>query len=140
MEGQAEASGRPSAPHGNIGAADTFVGNLHRGMGQDGKDALGGEVSELDIADMSEDRYYNMLGRKRGFLEALARSRRVTPRTLILVRHDESVWNANKDFTGWADPDLSLQGHQEVELKRAIRTAFLLLRELDEVHFPVFKS
>lgn len=26
------------------------------------------------------------------------------PGTLILVRHGESLWNANKTFTGWADP------------------------------------
>ena len=37
------------------------------------------------------------------------------PGTLILVRHGESEWNANKTFTGWADPDLSTQGYREVE-------------------------
>jgi Phosphoglycerate mutase 1 len=35
--------------------------------------------------------------------------------TLILVRHGESEWNANKTFTGWADPDLSEQGIRETE-------------------------
>ncbi len=34
---------------------------------------------------------------------------------LTLVCHSESVWNVNKTFTGWADPDLSPQGYQEVE-------------------------
>jgi len=82
------------------------------------------------------------------------------PGTLILVRHGESLWNANKTFTGWADPDLSPQGYREVEhaarllleggfeidvvftsrLKRAIRSAALLLQELNEVYLPVFKS
>ena len=37
------------------------------------------------------------------------------PGTLILVRHGESLWNANKTFTGWADPDLSPQGFREIE-------------------------
>jgi Histidine phosphatase superfamily (branch 1) len=37
------------------------------------------------------------------------------PGTLILVRHGESTWNANKTFTGWADPDLSERGRREVE-------------------------
>jgi len=37
------------------------------------------------------------------------------PGTLILIRHGESEWNANKTFTGWADPDLSQQGYREVE-------------------------
>jgi len=82
------------------------------------------------------------------------------PGTLILVRHGESKWNANKTFTGWADPDLSETGHREVEhaarllleggyeidvvftsrLTRAIRSAWILLKELNEVHIPVFKS
>ena len=86
--------------------------------------------------------------------------KKVEPGTLILVRHGESSWNANKTFTGWADPDLSVQGYREVEhaarllveggysvdivftsrLKRAIRSSWILLRELNEVYLPVFKS
>ena len=82
------------------------------------------------------------------------------PGTLILVRHGESEWNKNKTFTGWADPDLTEQGRREVEhaarllmaggykidmvftsrLKRAIRSSFILLQELNEVYLPVFKS
>lgn len=82
------------------------------------------------------------------------------PGTLILVRHGESEWNANKTFTGWADPDLSEQGVREMEhaarllleggydidvvftsrLTRAIRSSFILLKELNEIHIPVFKS
>ena len=38
--------------------------------------------------------------------------KKVEPGTLILVRHGESLWNANKTFTGWADPDLSPQGYR----------------------------
>ena len=55
MEGRAEASGRPAAPHGDIGAADAFVGNLHRNAGEDGKDALGGGASKGDIVNMNEE-------------------------------------------------------------------------------------
>jgi hypothetical protein len=84
------------------------------------------------------------------------------PGTLILVRHGESCWNKNKTFTGWADPDLTIQGYREVEhaarllmeggyhydihvvftsrLKRAIRSTWILLQEFNEVYLPVFKS
>lgn len=37
------------------------------------------------------------------------------PGTLILIRHGESLWNYNKTFTGWADPDLSERGFREAE-------------------------
>ena len=87
-------------------------------------------------------------------------TKRVEPGTLILVRHGESLWNANKTFTGWADPDLSPRGYREVEhaarllleggyeidvvftsrLKRAIRSTWLLLSEMNQVYLPVFKS
>jgi len=82
------------------------------------------------------------------------------PGTLILVRHGESTWNANKTFTGWADPGLSERGVREVQhaarllleggyeidlvltsrLQRAIRSAWILLEEMDQVYKPVFKS
>ena len=84
----------------------------------------------------------------------------VEPGTLILVRHGESLWNANKTFTGWADPDLSERGFREVEhaarllleggyeidlvftsrLKRAIRSVWIILQEMNQVYKPVFKS
>jgi 2,3-bisphosphoglycerate-dependent phosphoglycerate mutase len=84
----------------------------------------------------------------------------VEPGTLILVRHGESLWNANKTFTGWADPDLSERGYREVEhaarlileggyeidvvftsrLKRAIRSVWIILQEMNQVYLPVFKS
>ena len=80
--------------------------------------------------------------------------------TLILVRHGESTWNANKTFTGWADPGLSAQGYREIEhaarlllaggyeidvvftsrLKRAIRSVWIILQEMNQVYLPVFKS
>ncbi|KAL3935688.1 MAG: hypothetical protein SGBAC_008842 [Bacillariaceae sp.] len=122
-------------------------------------------------ADMNEDGYGDMHRRKRSiFKRALkfplklatkALNKKVQdPGTLILVRHGESEWNANKTFTGWADPDLTFQGRREVEhaarllmaggykvdvvftsrLNRAIRSVWILLQELNEVYLPVFKS
>ncbi|MBW3601901.1 MAG: 2,3-diphosphoglycerate-dependent phosphoglycerate mutase [Actinobacteria bacterium] len=35
--------------------------------------------------------------------------------TLILVRHGESVWNAENRFTGWVDSPLSDQGREEAK-------------------------
>ena len=82
------------------------------------------------------------------------------PGALILVRHGESLWNANSTFTGWADPDLSRRGERENEhaarlllaagykidiaytsrLTRAIMSTWIILRELDQIYRPVFKS
>ena len=82
------------------------------------------------------------------------------PGYLILVRHGESIWNSNKTFTGWVDVDLSDRGQREIEhaarllleqgftvdiaytsrLKRAIRSTWILLRELNQIFRPVFKS
>jgi hypothetical protein len=82
------------------------------------------------------------------------------PGTLILVRHGESTWNANQTFTGWADADLSEQGVREVEhaarllleggyeidivftsrLKRAIKSVWILLQEMNQSYLPVYKS
>mmetsp|Transcript_21216 Transcript_21216/g.44552 ORF Transcript_21216/g.44552 Transcript_21216/m.44552 type:complete len:911 (-) Transcript_21216:2083-4815(-) len=157
-----------------ISAADAFVGNVKKR--NDSKDA-GKEQSSgttFDDNEMDEDGYYDMFGgTKRGLIAGFIRQiiktpykvlfgayRSVEPGTLILVRHGESLWNANKTFTGWADPDLSPQGYREVEhaarllleggykvdvaftsrLTRAIRSTWILLRELNEVYLPVFKS
>lgn len=88
------------------------------------------------------------------------RGHKQKPGTLILVRHGESEWNANKTFTGWADPDLSEQGVRETEhaarlllaggyeidvaftsrLKRAVRSAWIILGEMDKLYIPVFKT
>jgi 2,3-bisphosphoglycerate-dependent phosphoglycerate mutase len=71
--------------------------------------------------------------------------------TLIMLRHGESQWNLENRFTGWTDVDLSAKGRQEARragqllkaagiepqacftsvLKRAIRTLWLVLEELD---------
>lgn len=79
---------------------------------------------------------------------------------LVLLRHGESVWNRENRFTGWTDVDLSERGIEEARsggrvlreqgfrfdlaytsvLKRAIRTLWLALDELDQMWLPVEKS
>src|SRR5690348_5953280 len=79
---------------------------------------------------------------------------------LVLLRHGESVWNSENRFTGWTDVDLSPRGMEEARaagrqlradgyrfdvaftsvLKRAIRTLWLALDELDQMWLPVEKS
>ena len=79
------------------------------------------------------------------------------PGKLILVRHGQSTWNLENLFTGWTDVDLSAQGVGEARqagreiageglvpqivytsvLKRAIRTQWLILEELDLLWLPV---
>ena len=80
--------------------------------------------------------------------------------TLVLIRHGESTWNKENRFTGWKDVPLSDQGHEEaVEagkllaaegftfdlaytsvLKRAIRTLWHVLEEMDLMWVPVTRS
>lgn len=79
---------------------------------------------------------------------------------LVLLRHGESTWNEENRFTGWTDVDLSRKGLEEAKsagkllreggfafdlaytsvLKRAIRTLWLTLDELDLMWIPVQKS
>jgi 2,3-bisphosphoglycerate-dependent phosphoglycerate mutase len=79
---------------------------------------------------------------------------------LVLLRHGESVWNRENRFTGWTDVDLSAQGVEEAKdagsalreggfafdvaytsvLKRAIRTLWIVLDELDLMWIPVHNS
>jgi 2,3-bisphosphoglycerate-dependent phosphoglycerate mutase len=81
-------------------------------------------------------------------------------RTLVLLRHGESDWNAKNLFTGWVDVDLTARGEAEArrggELlaeqgllpdvvhtsvqKRAIRTADLALAACDRQWIPVARS
>jgi 2,3-bisphosphoglycerate-dependent phosphoglycerate mutase len=78
----------------------------------------------------------------------------------MLVRHGQSIWNLENLFTGWTDVDLSEQGIGEARqagreikaagfvpdivftslLKRAIRTKWLLLDEMDLVWLPVERT
>ncbi len=79
---------------------------------------------------------------------------------LVLLRHGESIWNKENLFTGWTDVDLSDQGRAEAKragqvlkeggytfdlaftsvLKRAIRTLWIALDELDLMWIPVRHS
>ena len=79
---------------------------------------------------------------------------------LVLLRHGESIWNKENLFSGWADVDLSEQGIGEAKiagqllkkegyvfdlaftsvLKRAIRTLWLALDEMDLMWIPVIRS
>ncbi|NJO17899.1 MAG: 2,3-diphosphoglycerate-dependent phosphoglycerate mutase [Thioploca sp.] len=76
---------------------------------------------------------------------------------IILLRHGESVWNQENRFTGWTDVDLSAKGLQEARsagevlrkegyvidlaytslLKRAIRTLWITLEQMDLMWIPV---
>jgi 2,3-bisphosphoglycerate-dependent phosphoglycerate mutase len=78
-------------------------------------------------------------------------------RKIVLLRHGESVWNRENLFTGWTDVDLSQKGIEEAEeagvtlkqggfsfdlvftsvLKRAIRTAWIVLDEMDLMWIPI---
>ena len=82
------------------------------------------------------------------------------PGKLILVRHGQSIWNLENLFTGWTDVDLSEQGRAEAAsagrqlitegiavdiaftsvLKRAIRTLWIMLDEMDRMWLPVERS
>jgi 2,3-bisphosphoglycerate-dependent phosphoglycerate mutase len=79
---------------------------------------------------------------------------------IVLLRHGESIWNKENLFTGWTDVDLSEQGKAEAKragellkaegftfdiaytsvLKRAIRTLWITLDELDLMWIPVEHS
>ena len=80
--------------------------------------------------------------------------------TLVLLRHGESVWNKENRFTGWTDVDLSEKGCEEARqagrllkennfsfdvaftsvLKRAIRTLWIVLDEMDAMWIPIHHS
>ncbi|KRC66077.1 phosphoglycerate mutase [Aeromicrobium sp. Root236] len=80
--------------------------------------------------------------------------------TLILLRHGHSEWNAKNLFTGWVDVDLNEQGLAEASrgaelladaglapdvlhtslLRRAIRTAEIVLNGIDRHWIPVRRS
>jgi len=79
---------------------------------------------------------------------------------LVLLRHGESVWNKENRFTGWTDVDLTEQGRVEAAeagrtlktegyvfdlahtsvLKRAIRTLWIVLDEMDLMWIPELRS
>lgn len=76
---------------------------------------------------------------------------------LVLLRHGQSLWNEEGRFTGWTDIDLTAKGIREAQdagrmlkacglrfdiaytsvLKRAIRTLWIVLDEMDQMWIPV---
>jgi 2,3-bisphosphoglycerate-dependent phosphoglycerate mutase len=79
---------------------------------------------------------------------------------LVLLRHGESLWNRENRFTGWTDVDLTDKGREEAKeaavlirergfvfdaaytsvLKRALRTCWIVLDDLDLLWIPVERS
>lgn len=79
---------------------------------------------------------------------------------LVLVRHGESTWNDLNIFTGWADASLNKKGLGEAAeggkllkeggftfdvaytsvLKRAIKTLWIILEELDLMYIPIVNT
>ena len=79
---------------------------------------------------------------------------------LVLCRHGQSDWNLKNLFTGWTDVDLTPQGIEEARdagrllhemgfrfdvaytsvLKRAIRTLWIMLDEMDRMWIPVIRD
>lgn len=81
-------------------------------------------------------------------------------RKLVLIRHGQSEWNLENRFTGWTDVEITPQGRDEAHragmllreggyefdiaytsvLKRAIRTLWIVLDEMDMMYMPVKHS
>jgi 2,3-bisphosphoglycerate-dependent phosphoglycerate mutase len=79
---------------------------------------------------------------------------------LVLLRHGQSAWNQENRFTGWVDVPLSPTGEAEAHegarmlkaggfrfdvaytsvLKRAIKTLWIVLEDMDQMWLPVHKS
>jgi 2,3-bisphosphoglycerate-dependent phosphoglycerate mutase len=79
---------------------------------------------------------------------------------LVLLRHGESLWNRENRFTGWTDVDLTDHGREEARragrllkesgytfdvaytsvLKRAVKTLWLALEEMDLMWIPIYNS
>lgn len=79
---------------------------------------------------------------------------------LVLIRHGQSQWNLDNRFTGWYDVDLTDQGRNEAAdagkrllnegyrfdvcytsvLKRAIRTLWIILDQMDLMQIPVHRQ
>lgn len=81
-------------------------------------------------------------------------------KTIVFIRHGQSKYNFENRFTGWSDIDLTDNGYEEAReagailkkngftfdiaftsvLKRAIRTLWIILHEMDLVWLPIHKS
>jgi len=80
--------------------------------------------------------------------------------TIVLLRHGQSQWNLENRFTGWTDVPLTFRGEEEARrsgkrlkengfnfdcvftnyLKRAIKTTWLVLEEMDLMYIPVYPA
>jgi 2,3-bisphosphoglycerate-dependent phosphoglycerate mutase len=90
----------------------------------------------------------------------VSRGGKSVPYKIVFLRHGESEWNKENRFTGWTDVDLSPRGVEEAHeagrllkregfvfdaaytsvLKRAIRTLWITLDEMDLMWIPVIRS
>ncbi len=81
-------------------------------------------------------------------------------KNIVLLRHGESTWNKENRFTGWTDVGLSDKGVKEAldagrlllkegyvfdvaitsVLKRAIKTLWIVLEEMDQMWIPVYNT
>jgi 2,3-bisphosphoglycerate-dependent phosphoglycerate mutase len=95
-----------------------------------------------------------------GRFEQLSDEEELNMHKVVLLRHGESVWNKENLFTGWTDVDLSEKGLEEAReagrvlkekgytfdvaytsvLKRAIRTLWIALDEMDLMWIPVIRD
>ncbi len=82
---------------------------------------------------------------------------KINMKKIVLLRNGESTWNKENRFTGWTDVDLTPKGLQEAQvagqllrehgftfdiaytsvLKRAIRTLWITLDEMDQMWIPI---
>ena len=113
------------------------------------------------VSQIEDDGYnFSHSSRRKAVRSLLAFMQLRQPGTLIMIRHGESVLNLNKTFTGWIDADMNERGIREVEhaarllmerglevdviytsrLKRAIRSSWIIMRELNQIYRPVYKS
>jgi 2,3-bisphosphoglycerate-dependent phosphoglycerate mutase len=131
--------------------ADAFTGNV---------DSINSSRAIGSIEDVGVDQESKAYVRR--FWRNLNpfKGRERIPGTLILVRHGDSVIRDELTFTGWIDVDLSEEGVLQVKnaarliasegytidlvytsrLKRAIRSAWILMQELNQIYKPVYKS
>lgn len=81
-------------------------------------------------------------------------------KTLVLLRHGQSLWNLENRFTGWTNVDLTPRGEQEARaagralkaagivferaytscLKRAVKTLDITLAEMGQTNVPIAQS
>lgn len=131
--------------NGRLSASHVIIENTFRS----------GSLLRASKESQVEDDGYSVHA-KSSFLKLLNRINPLNkpePGTLILVRHGQTTLNYNKTFTGWIDVDLSENGKREVEhaarlllergytvdvtytsrLKRAIRSSWIILKELGEL-------